>query len=190
MTTASADQLRARRDPPAGDDSRLLSPQLILNAHMSRSWYLPDDPDEVARLLPSGRLTPLANRQVFLNQYVVAEEDTSGFGAFELTYVGLNVAGYDVGGFPAHWVTQYLNSNARMSAYAGERGLPAEPGRTRLEVERGRVVATTELEGQAVIRTVTRFGGSTVLARGQIGYVTQVDEELVLGRYPYVAWVA
>ena len=101
-------------------DEALLSPQLVLDAHMLRSWYVPADPEAVAALLPDG-LRPLDNRQALLNQYVVETDDqTSGFGAFELSYAGPNAAGHDVGGLPAAWPAEYVNSNPRMRDYASE----------------------------------------------------------------------
>jgi hypothetical protein len=171
-------------------DAPLLSPQLALDAHMLRSWYVPADPEAVAALLPE-RLRPLDNRQALLNQYVVeTDEQTSGFGAFELSYAGPNAAGHDVGGLPASWVSQYLNSNPRMRVYASERGLPATEGRTRLERDGDRVMATTEVADTPVVRTVARVGDGTGVLRGQVAYITEIGGALVLGRYPYVAEVA
>jgi hypothetical protein len=174
----------------AGAEEALLSPQLVLDAHMLRSWYVPADPEAVAALL-NERLRPLDNGQAYLNQYVVGrDEQTSGFGAYELSYVGPCVAGHDLGGLPAHWVCHYLNSNARMCAYARERGLPAVDGRTLIERDGDLATATTEAGGKAIVRTVARVGDGTATLRGQIAYITEIGRGLVLGRYPFVAEVA
>jgi hypothetical protein len=189
MSTDAADQTDVS---PGGADvspAKLEAPQIILDAHMLRSWYAPADPDAVAALLPD-RLNPLENRQVFLNQYVVeSEEQTSGFGAYELTYAGPNVAGHDVGGLPGHWLSEYLNSSPVMRSYSAERGFPVSEGRTRVVRDRDLVTATTEIEGRPLIRTVARVGDRAAQLRGQVAYITDMSSELVLGRYPFVAEV-
>lgn len=168
----------------------LLSPQLVLDAHMLRSWYVPADPEAAAALLPSG-LRALDNVQVFLNQYVVeTDEQTSGFGAYELTYAGLNLAGHDVGGLPAHWLCHYLNSNAAMNGYVSQRGFPLAEGRTRVVRNGEQVTATTEVDGRPIIRTIARIGERTGMLRGQIGYITEIAGAMTLGRYPFVAEMA
>jgi hypothetical protein len=168
----------------------LLSPQLVLDAHMLRSWYVPADPQAVAALVPSG-LSPLENRQAFVNQLVVdADEQTSGFGAYELSYAGPCVLDHDVGGFPAHWLSEYMNSNPHMRDYTAERGFPVSEGRTRLVRDGDLVTATTEVAGAPIVRTVARVGDRTTLLRGQIGYITEIAGSPVLGRYPFVAEIA
>ena len=55
------------------------------------SW-IPEDPDACARLLPPA-LKPAANHAVYMNQYVVdSAEQTTGFGVYSLTYLGVDVA--------------------------------------------------------------------------------------------------
>jgi hypothetical protein len=165
------------------------APQLILDAHMLRSWYRPADPAAAQALLPPG-LRALETPQIFLNQYVVEDENqTSGIGPYELGYVGLTVQGHDVGGFPAHWLFSYLNSSPLMSAYAAERGFPVGEGRTHVMRDGDIVTATTLVEGAPLIRTVARAGDRSAIMRGQIGYIAGADR-LTLGRYPFVAEVA
>jgi hypothetical protein len=167
-----------------------LAPQLILDAHMLRSWYRPADPEAAATLLPPG-LRPLDPPQVFLNQYVVGSEDqTSGLGPYELTYIGLTVAGHDVGGFPAHWLYSYLNSSELMRAYTSARGFPVGAGRTRLVRDGDIVTATTLVGDEPLIRTVARVGDRSAVMRGQIGYIAGPAGALTLGRYPFVGEVA
>ena len=72
----------------------LAAPQLVLNSRMLYSSWIPADPAATAALLPPG-LSPAPNRALFMNQYVVdSEEQTSAFGAYSLTYMGLDVAGH------------------------------------------------------------------------------------------------
>lgn len=175
---------------PATDLDVPPAPQVIINAHMLRSWYFPADPDAVAAVLPPG-LRPLDDRQVFLNQYVVeTDEQTSGIGAYELTYAGPNVTGLDVGGMPGHYLGEYLNSSPRMRAYTGARGFPVSEGRTRVVRDGSLVTATTEVGGAVVVRTVARVGDRTATMGGQIGYLSGGSSDIVLGRYAFVAEVA
>src|SRR5947208_1113506 len=112
----------------------LLAPQLVASSRMLHFAWTPADPAAAAALLPQ-RLAP--SGAVFVNQYVVDEaEATSGFGASSLTYLGVELAGLEApDGTPARFWTHYFDSSERMRAYAGERGVPASPGETTLELE-------------------------------------------------------
>lgn len=157
--------------------SALLAPQLIKDSRMLYFGWVPADPDAAAALVPAG-LTPVANRAVYINQYVVDRpEQTSGFGAYSLTYLSLDLAGLDlVDGTPGRWWTHYFNSSPGMREYAAERGLPAEPGETALELADGVLTATTSVGGAPLIRSRARVGTTdpAVVARGQLLYVTKV----------------
>ena len=111
--------------------ARPLAPQLIVNSRMLYFCWVPEDPTAAAALLPEG-IAPAENQAIFINQYVVDSDDqTSHFGAYSLTYAGLDLAGLDLeDGTPGRWWTHYLNSNPVMRDYAAMRGVPAEPGRT------------------------------------------------------------
>jgi hypothetical protein len=156
------------------------------------SW-IPADPAAAAALLPPG-LAPAANRALFMNQYVVdSEEQTSGFGAYSLTYMGLDVAGHTApdGVTPGRFFTHYLNSSERVRRYVSERGVPASAGTTTLELNGRELVATTRVEGVPIIRTVARVGTQVAsVARGQLLYVTRVGSKLMAGNYPYVGDIA
>ena len=162
-------------------------PQLVTNSRMLYFGWVPADPDAVARLVHPG-LEP--NGNVFMNQYVVDRpEQASGFGAYSLTYIGSDLVGQDADeNTPGRWWTHYFNSSPVVRAYAGERGVPASPGETTLEIEDGILTATTSAEGAPIIRTRVRVGDpGDVTATGQLVYVTEIGEDLVSGRYPYVA---
>lgn len=173
--------------------STLAAPQLVLNSRMLYSSWIPADPKAAAALLPKG-LSPAANRALFMNQYVVDSADqTSGFGAYSLTYMGLDLAGHMApdGVTPGRFFTHYLNSSQTVRDYVSERGVPAAAGSTTLELEDGRLVATTRVDGIPIIRTVARVGTQVAsVARGQLLYVTQVNHKLMAGNYPYVGEIA
>ncbi len=174
-------------------ESPLAAPQLVLNSRMLYTSWIPADPAAAAALLPPG-LAPAANRALFMNQYVVdSEEQTSGFGAYSLTYMGLDVAGHTApdGVTPGRFFTHYLNSSERVRRYVSERGVPASAGTTTLELNGRELVATTRVEGVPIIRTVARVGTQVAsVARGQLLYVTRVGSKLMAGNYPYVGDIA
>ncbi|GIF97607.1 hypothetical protein [Catellatospora citrea] len=170
--------------------SQLAAPQLVVNSRMLYFGWVPADPDAVAALVPAG-LKPMANRQVFMNQYVVdAPEQTSGFGAYSLTYIGpdLEDAYAPDGVTPGRWWTHYFNSSAVVRDYASARGVPAGVGTTTIEIHGKKLTATTTSDGVPVIRTTVRVGrkfGET--ARGQLRYLTEVGGSFVAGNYPFIS---
>lgn len=176
----------------------LHGPQLITGARMLYLVWLPADPAAAAALVPD-ELDPVDGAPVFMNQYVVDDAarhssaaSPDGFGAYSLTYLGVDLAGLDTeDGTPARWWTHYLNSSENMIRYAAARGVPAGSGRTELALEGGRLVATTYDGGSPIIRTTARVEvGSPARATGQLRYLTRVGGELVSGRYPYVGDLA
>lgn len=169
--------------------SKLAPPQLVIDSRMIYSSWIPADPEAAAALLPP-RLKPAANRAIYMNQYVVdSDEQTSGFGAYSLTYLGLdlgNVVAPD-GVTPGRFFTHYLNSSQVMREYVLERGVPASPGTTTVEVHGSKLVATTSVDGRPVIRTEAKVGHKIgVVARGHLTYVTRLGERLVAGNYAYI----
>jgi hypothetical protein len=170
--------------------SGLEAPQLVINSRMLYFGWLPADPDAVKALVPDG-LTADPNGAVFMNQYVVDSEDqTSHFGEYSLTYMGPDLAGIDApgGAFPGRWWTHYYNSNPTMIEYTRERGVPATPGSTTLEISGDTLVATTHDEGTPIIRSTVTVGEvAGVAARGMLRYITEVNGEHVSGNYPFVS---
>lgn len=167
----------------------LLAPQLVTNARMLYICWVPEDPAAAAALLAPG-LKPAKNRAVYMNQYVVDRpEQTSGFGAYSLTYLGLDLDGYDLNpDMPGRYWTHYFNSSADMRGYAAKRGIPAAPGKTTLALDGDVLTCTTETEGRAVIRTTARIGsGKGEPGRGHLRYLTVVDGKLMSGRYAFVS---
>lgn len=173
--------------------TKLAAPQLIINSRMLYSSWVPADPDAVARLLPPG-VSPAKNRAVYMNQYVVdADEKTSHFGAYSLTYMGLDLADHTApdGTTPARFFTHYLNSSEIMRDYVLERGVPASAGTTTLELDGRELTATTRVDGVPIIRTVARVGDKiAAVARGHLTYVTQMGGRLMAGNYAYIGEIA
>lgn len=169
--------------------SGLAAPQLVIDSRMVYSSWVPADPAGAAKLLPKG-LEPAANRAVYMNQYVVDRaEQTSGFGAYSLTYLGLDLANVTApdGVTPGRFFLHYLNSSEVMRDYVLERGVPATPGSTTLEVHGRDLEAVTAIDGVPVIRTRARVGQRIgVVARGHLTYVTRTGGKLVAGNYAYI----
>ncbi|HYH80373.1 MAG TPA: acetoacetate decarboxylase family protein [Longimicrobium sp.] len=169
--------------------SKLASPQMVLNSRMLYTSWIPADPQAAARLLPPA-LKPAANHAIYMNQYVVdSAEQTTGFGAYSLTYLGLDVADNPApdGVTPGRFFTHYFNSSETVRQYARERGVPATPGRTTLEVSGGVVTATTYVDDRPIIRTRAEVGDTADLTlAGHLRYITRVGDRLVSGNYPYV----
>ncbi|MFC7484945.1 hypothetical protein ACFQX7_39720 [Luedemannella flava] len=169
--------------------SELVAPQLVVNSRMIYFGWLPADPDAVAKLVPDG-LTPIANKQIFMNQYVVDRpEQTSGFGAYSLTYIGADLDLFAPDGVtPGRWWTHYFNSSPVVRGYASQRGVPATPGSTTIEIDGTTLVATTESDGVPVIRTTARVGAvSSTTSRGQLRYLTASNGSFLSGNYPFIA---
>jgi hypothetical protein len=171
----------------------LAPPQLVINSRMLYSSWIPADPAAAAALLPPG-LKPAPNRAVYMNQYVVdSAEQTSGFGAYSLTYLGLDLAGPTApdGVTPARFFTHYFNSAEHIREYVLERGVPAAEGMTTLELKGGELVATTRVGGVPIIRAIARVGSRiSTVARGHLTYVTRVRDRLMAGNYPYIGELA
>ncbi len=167
--------------------STLAAPQLVINSRMIYSSWIPADPKAAAALLPD-RLE--AAGPIYMNQYVVdSAEQTSGFGAYSLTYMGLDLANVTApdGVTPGRFFTHYLNSSEVMRDYVAERGVPAAPGSTTVEVHGHELEAVTSVDGVPVIRTRARVGKKIgVVARGHLTYVTKLDDKILAGNYAYI----
>jgi hypothetical protein len=169
-------------------------PQLIVDARMLYVVWLPADPGAASALVPQ-ELSAAEGSPVFMNQYVVDDagqtsnaDEADGFGAYSLTYLGVDLAGLDTeAGTPARWWTHYFDSSQAMIRYAAEHGVPASSGETTLELEGGTLVATSFVDARPVIRTIAQVDlGTPQHATGQLRYVTRVGDELMSGRYPFV----
>jgi hypothetical protein len=169
--------------------SKLAAPQMVTNSRMLYTSWIPADPQAAAKLLPPA-LKPSENHAIYMNQYVVdSAEQTTGFGAYSLTYVGLDVANEPApdGITPGRFFTHYFNSSEVVREYAAERGVPASPGRTTLELEGSVLTATTYVDERPIIRSIAEVGDTAdIVLAGHLRYITQVKDRLVSGNYPYI----
>ncbi len=115
------------------------------------------EPDALAEMLPPG-LTPHPNNLVQMNMYAVEADQTSGFGAFSLTYLTVEIADHDSLAaegtlpIPGRFFAYYWNSSPRVLAYAREgAGIPALPGVRRSNVTDGVLTSTLSVDDQDVI---------------------------------------
>jgi hypothetical protein len=171
----------------------LPSPQLVLDARMSCTSWIPADPEACARLLPPA-LRPAEGGAVHLSQYVVDRaEQTTGLGAHSLACLGLDVGGYFApdGAMPARFFTHSVGSSAAMREYARDRCVPHTVGETTVAVADGVMTATTHDGGTPILRVRARVGSAPeTIAAGHMRYVTRVRGRLVSGLYPYVRRLA
>lgn len=168
--------------------AKLAAPQLVTNSRMLYTSWIPADPQGLRALLPPA-LRPAPNGAVYMNQYVVdSAEQTTGFGAYSLTYLGIDLDVFAPDGVtPARFFTHYFNSSPVVRAYVSPRGVPASSGHTELDLHAHTLTATTSIDGKPVIRTQARVSkkiGTTV--SGHLKYVTRVGDRLVGGNYPYI----
>ncbi|MBE8992489.1 hypothetical protein [Nostoc sp. LEGE 12450] len=175
----------------AEEPNKLAAPQMVINSRMLYFGWIPEDSTAVKSLVPN-RFTPNYRGAVFMNQYVVdTDEQTSGFGAYSLTYLGADLQNLDAPGGvnPGRWWTHYFNSSSTVIKYVLERGVPATPGRTTLSLNGNTLIATTESNGIPIIRTTVRVSNTIAnVASGQLRYITKKnDGSFSSGVYPYVA---
>lgn len=167
---------------------QLAAPQLVINSRMLYTSWIPADPAAARKFLPPA-LRPAQNGAIYMNQYVVdSAEQTTGFGAYSLTYIGLDLDSFAPdGATPARFFTHYFNSSPIVRAYVAERGVPASPGNTELDLHAHTLTATTSVDGKPLIRTTVKVSKKIgVTVSGHLKYVTRVGDRLVGGNYPYI----
>ncbi|MBE1488789.1 hypothetical protein [Plantactinospora soyae] len=169
--------------------SQLVPPQLVVQCRMLHFGWIPADPEAVATLVPSG-LRPLANRQVFMHQYVVDDAaQTSGLDTFSATCLGPELDEADASEPSGHsrWYAQHISSSPAVRAGVAARGAPVGTGRTSIEIDGRTLVAVTEVDGVELIRTTARIGlTSRRILRGHMRYVGVVAGRQTAVSYPYV----
>jgi len=148
--TVTAEDLKI---PPA--------PQLVTDAWMLIIGF-EADPAVIKELLPSG-LEPNPSNMVVINMYTVPEaSQTSGFGAYTLTYITVQLKDQDsyiMGsstGEPGRYFTYYWNSSELMRAFTREVGIPAETGSTQHVKENGKLVSTLTVDGVPFIEATAQ----------------------------------
>lgn len=181
------------------------TPQLIKDAWMLIVGYRAD-PAALAAVLPPG-LRPHDNGLVQMNMYTVPDPaQTSGFGAFSLTYLTVEVADHDslasegTMAIPGRYFAYYWNSSDRVRTYARETaGIPAMSGVRSWTRDGSRLVSTLTVDDRPVIQATattedrpqgTLGGHLNYYARRQLpspeGGVVALDELIELP-LPFVA---
>lgn len=179
----------------AGDEV-LPPPQLVTNAWMLIIGY-EADPEAIKAVLPEG-LEPHPNNRVVLNMYTVPEADqTSGLGAYTLTYVTIEVAGqdsYTMGqptGFPGRYFAYYFNSSPVMRTFTKATGIPAEAGFTTTTVKDGKLRAELQVDGVTFIESTADVGSDFVgVLGGHLNYFGLLDAQGMqqVVKYP-IPWI-
>jgi len=170
VTTLSfADQHESKEETKQMD---LPGPQLVTDAWMFIAAYKAD-PETLKSLLPEGLEANPAG-QVVINMYTVpTDEQTSGFGAYTLTYLTVElkdqdsyVMNSDVT-YPGRYFIHYFNSSPRVRSFTKKIGVPVEEGgMTSTVVKDGKLTATLSIDGKPMIvstadvgDTLGNFGG-------------------------------
>ena len=168
----------------------LLPPQLVVNSRMMFLSYLPAEPAAIAEALPAGLgLTPVKSRAVVLVHYVVdRDEQTSGFGAYSLSYICFDVVDHDADPeTPGRWFSHYFISSPRVRDYAIARGIPATDGETTLEFEGDTLVATAVVDGRPLIRSRARTSGEVgETTGGQLMVLSALDGRVMRNRHAVI----
>jgi hypothetical protein len=132
------------------------APQLIRNARMLIVGYQAE-PEALQAVLPPG-LTAHPNSLVQMNMYEVEASQTSGFGAFSLTYLTVEVDGHDslaaegTMPIPGRFFAFYWSSSVRVISYAREAaGIPALHGIRRGVREGNQLSSVLSVDGRDVI---------------------------------------
>ncbi len=141
----------------------LPGPQLVTDAWMFIAGYKAD-PEVLKELLPEG-LTPHPNNHIVINMYTVPDpKQTSGFGAYTLTYLTVELDGHDSyvmdqdAGFPGRYFVFYFNSSERMRGFTSKVGIPAQKGYTTTTVKDGKLTAELTVDGNVFIQATADVG--------------------------------
>ncbi len=178
------------------EEKNLPSPQLVTDAWMLFIGY-EAAPEAIKAILPPG-LEPNPSNMVVMNMYTVPDpSQTSGFGAYTLTYVTVEVKdhdGYTMGqttGFPGRYFAFYFNSSELMREFTKKIGIPAQPGVTKQTVENGKLKSVLEVDGKPFIKATADVGEELQPAiGGHVNYFglkkTQIDgkEVMQIMKYP------
>lgn len=184
----------------AADAGELPAPQLVTDAWMFMAAYKAD-PAVLKALLPPG-LEPNPAGHIVINMYTVPNAtQTSGFGAYTLTYLTVElkdrdsyVMNSDVT-YPGRYFVYYFNSSPSMREYTKKIGIPAQEGMTTTTVKDGKLTAVLTVDGKPFIEATAdvgselgNFGGGHLNYFGLIQ--TEKDGKTVneVVKYP-IPWV-
>lgn len=147
----------------AGESEVLPAPQLVTNAWMFMAAFKAD-PDVLKSMLPKG-LEMHPDNRVVINMYTVPDaKETSGLGAYTLTYLAIELKDQDsyvMGsseGYPGRYFIFYFNSSSKMRDFTSKAGIPAQEGHTTTVVKDGKLTATLTVKGKTLIQSTADVG--------------------------------
>jgi hypothetical protein len=150
-------------DANAESESDLPSPQLVTDAWMFIAAFKAN-PKALKKLLPPG-LEPNPDGQVVINMYTVPDANqTSGLGAYTLTYLTVELKDQDSYvmesdiTYPGRYFVFYFNSSPSMREFTKNIGIPAQEGMTVTEVKNGKLTATLTVDGKPFIVATADVG--------------------------------
>ena len=139
------------------------APQLVTDAWMLYMGFKADA-GAIRSLLPQ-EFEPHPDNMVVINLYTVPDaSQTSGFGAYTLTYLTLQIKGHDAytmgsnEGMPGRFWVGYFVSSEVVRSFPGSVGIPSEPGNTTLTKQGGKLRAVLEVGGQVFIEATADVG--------------------------------
>ena len=177
----------------SADDSILPEPQLVKDAWMLET-YFEADPDAIKVVLPPG-LKPHPSNTVVVNMYTVPDAaNTSGFGAYTLTYIAVQVMGHDaymVGSkdvIPGLYFVHYWNSSDTMSVYIGRAGMPNDLGGvTTMQRDTSKVTTRLTANGKPFIEATSDISGDLqAAAGGHVNYLYRKGAQLMKLPLPWI----
>jgi len=168
------------------DGADLPAPQLVTNAWMFIAAYKAD-PEVLKAMLPEG-LEPNPEGQVVINMYTVPDgNETSGLGAYTLTYLTVELAGQDSYvmnsdvTYPGRYFIFYFNSSPQMRAFTEKAGIPVNENTnvlTTTEVKDGKLTATLTMDGKPIIVSTADVGSELGnFGGGHLNYFGLISEE-------------
>ncbi len=148
------------------------APQLVTDAWMLIIGFKAA-PDAIRERLPQG-LEAHPDHRVVMNMYTVPDpKQTSGFGAYTLTYLALEVKGHDsytMGeptGNPGRYFIHYFNDSPLMREFTKRVGIPAEEGHTKITVDdKGNLKSVLTVGRKPFIETTAKVGKEFVWRGG------------------------
>lgn len=150
----------------AQDGSNLPGPQLVTDAWMFIAAYKAD-PETLKAMLPPG-LEPNPEGHIVINMYTVPEAtQTSGFGAYTLTYLTVELKDQDsyiMGSdatIPGRYFVYYFNSSPVVREFTKKIGIPVNENTnvlTTTDVKDGKLTATLTVDGKPFIVSTADVG--------------------------------
>ena len=171
----------------------LPGPQLVTGAWMFIAAYKAD-PEVLKSMLPEG-LKPHPNNHVVINMYTVPDKNqTSGFGAYTLTYLTVELEGNDSYvmdadiTYPGRYFVHYYNSSPKMREFTKAVGIPVQEGMTTTVVENGVLKTKLEIGGQSMIEATAQVGSELGgFGGGHLNYFGLLKDEGKVVKYP-IPW--